>query len=465
MLIPRLKGPENGASGAPTAGRALRSGSPVLGAFHFANSGLPMCRRLAFASFLVAAAGIASGAPDAGVLYSRSGSMLFDGKFGPLAQFQSALGKAANLCSGLPPIEVDGRFGNATVTALKKWATCQSSSALAASDPARQGKISDTAWRLLLPDVPPPDLDARVQTLVLTYEATDYTDAEWNFCQNLPKYEPGVPGSICHTNDPRSYLTWGPRGATAGHGRELQVILWLVSKQDQTVLKGAFGTEAAQVDRLTRLEPSAVEKVLCSVWMSPERRAQWKAALADLGRGHLVRAAYDAYYRSAHSDGAKILTFSRLYQQAHLTITEVDYGFFVDRATHSTPPGESEIGSLAQQLAAEVAGRDLPNARARLYLSRTLLAGNASAQADRQGRDMAFLVDAFPTGDLTTNERAQWSARGRLKASDVGLSDERAAPAFVPSTVNLEGVPPATLQDLTPAEATGCPDAVLHPSK
>jgi hypothetical protein len=412
-----------------------------------------------------AAAAGGSAAQAADVLYARSGGALFDGRFGPLAQFQVALGEALAACKGpASALEPDGKFGAGTANGIKALTACPVAQALPAADPARDGALSVALWRLLLPDTALPSLDTRVQTLVLTYEATDYTRAEWNFCQSKPRFDPAVPGSICHSNDPSSYLTWGPRGATVGHGREVQAVLWLVSQRDRAALERAFGAELPQVERLVSLSPAAVEKMLCSVWMDPARRQGWQASFVELGAAPSTRAAYDAYYRSLRSDGAKIQTFFRLYELAGLTPTEVDYGYFVDRATHSTAPKSSELAALATQIRSATADKGQPHPWARLLLSRTLRPGNPSLRADRMGRDMAFLLDALGAGDaLSSEERAQWAARGRFKASDVGLSDDRAAASFAPSVLDLAGLPEARSEQLTPAEEHGCPAAVLHP--
>jgi hypothetical protein len=427
----------------------------------------PLARVLRpLALLLFAWAAVGSGAAQAAdVLYARSGGALFDGRFGPLAQFQAALGRALVDCRGpASALEPDGKFGAGTVNGIKALTACPVAQALPAADPARDGSVSAALWRLLLPDTALPSLDARAQTLVLTYEATDYTRAEWNFCQNKPRFEPTVPGSVCHSNDPRSYLTWGPRGATAGHGREVQAVLWLMAQRDGAALERAFGAELPQVERLLSLSPAAVEKMLCSVWMDPARRSGWQKSFAALGAAPSTRAAYDAYYRTLRSDGAKIQTFFRLYELAGLTATEVDYGFFVDRATHSTPPRNSELAALATQIRTAVADQGQPNAQARLLLARTVRPGNPALRADRMGRDMAFLLDALGDGDvLSTEERTQWAARGRFKASDVGLSDDRQVAAFTPSVLDLTGLPAASSDHLTPQEEQGCPAAVLHP--
>jgi peptidoglycan hydrolase-like protein with peptidoglycan-binding domain len=419
---------------------------------------------IAFSIFATTAF-LVSTAAAAETLYARSGATLTDGLFGSIAQFQSALNKSLRECNKPPANPVaDGKYGPGTVAAIIAFMSCPAAQDLARDDAAWRGTVTDSLWKKLLPSTPPPTIDDRVQTLVLTYEATDYTRAEWNYCQNKPLYNPSDPQSVCYTNDPRSYLTWGPRGATAGHGREIQAILWLISQRARLDLENAFGGEISNIDRLVGLSPAATEKMLCAVWMDSSRRAHWSAAFANLGKAATTRRTYNEYYRSTHSDGSKIRTFFNLYELIGLNPSEIDYGFFVDRATHSSPPAAARLPALAEQTRVFIAGKDNPNALARLFLSRNIVTGNASQIADRRGRDIAFVLDALDKkGILTRQERNDWEARGRYKASDVGLSDGRAAPGFTPTTIDLSKMPAPTSNDLTASEENVCPDRVLHP--
>lgn len=167
------------------------------------------------------------------VLYSHSGGALFDGKFGPIARFQQALDQRLEACNSRDKAAVNGRFGQETATSIKSLLACPEAGSIAADDGARRGKLTDAVWKFVLPNESAPNLDSRVQTLVLTYEATDYTSAEWNYCQNKPFFDAAKTGSKCYSNDLKSFITWGPRGATAGHGREIQSIIWHSCHQRQ----------------------------------------------------------------------------------------------------------------------------------------------------------------------------------------------------------------------------------------
>jgi hypothetical protein len=170
------------------------------------------------------------------VLYRFSGAVLFDGKYGPVARAQQAASTALVAC-GKSPISADGRFGSGTRAALRTLAGCPAFQAKLAGDAdARDGTLTDRYWTALITDAAP-SVDARAKTIMLTFEATDYTRMEWNFCQSSPLYNPAIGNRVCYSNDPRSYLTWGPNGATGGGGREVQLILKAVDVENASIVE------------------------------------------------------------------------------------------------------------------------------------------------------------------------------------------------------------------------------------
>ena len=175
---------------------------------------------------------------------------------------------------------------------------------------------------------PPPSLDERTLALVLSFEATDFGDRpEWNFCQDSlsPEGSPAdvVAGRVKCVNrsDPCSMLTWGPRGATAGSGREIQWIVWQSLRENPDIVARAFGPELDNLRRFLRLKgggskqcdgTSPLERFTCGVWIDPVRRVQWEGALASLGRHQSVRRAYHDIYARAENDGGKLKEFYAL---------------------------------------------------------------------------------------------------------------------------------------------------------
>ncbi len=393
----------------------------------------------------------------ADVLYRYGAEPLFDGRFGPLGGIQEKAIAALESCNKAGELKRDGRFGPEFRDALRTLSSCPDVAPKVGSDvDARAGALTDGFWKALS-DSPAPSVDDRARTLMLTYEATDYTSLEWNFCQSAPRYNPKAGRTTCRSNDPHSYLTWGPNGATAGGGREVQLIVAAVDAADRTIVDRSFGGEAAAVRRMLRLpdrdQARSLETYLCGVWVNQARRAAWKTAFASFGALTQVRSLYDDLYRSTSLDGGKIATFYRAYAQHGLKPTEVDYGFFKDRAAQTSPSLKTVSGAIAGALAA--------NAKASPWRVRRAIALHVRPgrqQADRLGRDVAFYIDAG-SQDMSQEEQRAWKARGPVRASDVGLSDLRAYVGFAPGPPLSTTIhDPATLTD---AERAACPRAVL----
>ena len=179
---------------------------------------------------------------------------------------------------------------------------------LTADAEARAGALTQAYWQALVGD-PEPSVDDRARTLMLTYEATDYTDMEWNFCQSRPLFNPAAGNRVCFSNDPRSYLTWGPNGATGGGGREVQLILQAVDAATPSLLDASFGGEAAAVRRMFRMrdgDPArSLETYLCGIWADSARRAAWTEGFAAVGQVPAVPPPSTATTRARASTAAR----------------------------------------------------------------------------------------------------------------------------------------------------------------
>ena len=392
------------------------------------------------------------------VLYSLRKKSLFDGKFGKLAEAQAAIGAALVRC-GKTSITVDGQFGNGTAQAVKTLVACpEIRPHIPLDSSAQQGAITNSLWKALLPNSPVPSVEERSQTLVLTYEATDYDSLEWNFCQNKPLWSPQNATMPCFTNDPRSYITWGPRGATAGHGKEVQWILWRVDQHDASIVDTAFGPDAATLRKFISLTDSSARLLLCSIYADEQRRNSWTRAFQKFGQSAFVRSMYDLHYLSHASDGAKMQTFYRLYEKLGMRPTEVDYAFFLDRATHSSPP--SNLDSAASKIQGWLEEKHVTRTPNNVRRAIAAKFPTASQTKDRLGRDVAFFIDVVGETGLTHEERQAWMNRGQLSVANAGLSDEREAPALNPGS---PATGPSFNESLLPVPP--CPQSVLNPRK
>jgi hypothetical protein len=408
--------------------------------------------------WLVSAVALTVSSARSDVLYRFTDAQLFDGKFGPVATVQARLGNALQACGKPETLTADGKFGPRTRDSLSELANCPAvSTALADDGDARHGAITGRYWSVLVGD-PPPDVDARARTIMLTFEATDYVDMEWNFCQSSPLYDPAHGHTVCFSNDPHSYLTWGPNGATAGGGREVQLILQAIDANTPNLIDHAFGAEANAVRKILHLvdhDPSrTLETYLCGVWADRNRRQAWKDAFAQIGAEPSVRKTFDDFYKSSNLDGGKISTFFTAYKAHSLAPTEIDYAFFKDRAAQTTVALEPIKSAVSEILNAESSA---PHWKIRRAIALNVRPGG-SQREDRLGRDVAFYIDG--AGDALNGEELKaWRNRGPLRASDVGLSDERNSPSFEPGPAIPNNVPDPT--QLSEAEKAACPQAVL----
>jgi hypothetical protein len=399
-----------------------------------------------------------------------------DGHFGPIASFQAAL-RARLAAAGVPADQlpgVDGKYGPGTHAGIQRLLTLPAFSELAPA-PGQKVGITTALWERLLPGTPPPGVPQRIDTLILTYEATPFdSPAEWNFCQSAASALRRT-ATPCRTNDPKSYLTWGLRGATAGGGREIQGVLIAADTADQSLINSAFGSEATSVRRFLRLGERRTapvnldtERYLCAVWLDPVRAERWAAGFSAFGALPEVRRIYFDLYGSADFDGGKVAAFRRLYQELGRQPTEIDLAFFMDRATHTGGVFAAGANTNSAQALAQVAARvragvgdpaAVPAWRIRRALSAILATQNQGA--DRNGRDVVFFVDGVGVGQLSTAERANWLHRGPRFASDLGLSDDRSAPAASTGTTQF----PTRAQpfdSLSPAEAAQCSLRILN---
>lgn len=406
-------------------------------------------------------------APDQ-VLYHYSNWDIRTGAFGPVAELLDAANRELEACGKAERAADNGQITRATRTAIRALSTCPAMDGqLPADSPARDGAITEGLWRALLPGVPVVTPEARAASVKLTFEATDYPVMQWNYCQNRPFYEPSVEDSKCYSNDKRSFITWGPNGATAGHGREVQVILLEFLKQGETAssaLDAAFGAEARPVRRMLELanntDDSPLEVFLCSVWMQPERRKAWRDGFAALGTRSDMRAIYQDLYRSASYDGGKIARFHEVWTRPEfgLAVTELDHAFFIDRAAHMS----ISQSALAEALTAlkQTTGQAWPPAPAVVRQHIALSVRPTNQKKDRLGRDVAFYVAGVgPTG-LNPEEAEAWRARGRRNAVDVGLSDERLIQPYSPGPARPVVTPTGQLR---PEDGASCPAQVLAP--
>jgi hypothetical protein len=407
------------------------------------------------------------------VLYRFENRALSLGKFGSVAVFQRNLFAQAASCSGKQASSygaVDGIVGTKTRQAIIDLQPCLNPSVRAAVGAENYGAITVGLWRLLMPsDMPPPDVIERANHLTFALEGTDYDVIQFNFCQseNPRSQKTFLEGDpYCHTNDPRAYMTWGPRGATAGAGAEVQQIIFAAERANPGLLQSVFGRFTEDMHRLALGNNDAAFDLLCAIWVNDAERSDFTRRFGAYGARPEVQAAYHRVYDAANADGGKIARFFKLYEAIKPEIgrdpTEIDLAFFIDRATHgSVPPGD--IGPMVDRMHKFVTRtRNVPTpGEVRKQLAAWLPSHHK--YNDRLARDAIFLVDD-PEVVVSDSHRRMWQQRSGLKASDFGLSDARYVSGYpVAAPTGYEKI--EKFYTVLPNDKRACPSTVRRARK
>ena len=342
--------------------------------------------------------------------YRPGGPALFDSKLSPMTLFQRALSDALIACDQ-NGIAADGQFGPGSRKAIQRLSSCAGWEDTAWSpDNPLHGTVDTKLWRRVLPGTPFPDAGTRAFGLVLALERTDYNRVEWNY----------------GTGDDRSALTWGPFGATAGHGNEIRAILERFIATAPGLVDQAFGREAAFVRRFITAPGNQGYALLKPEYGDSARKHLWTQALEHLGALPEGRAAYDWYaFVSGKWFTAGLKRLKSLVTRR--AVTEIDHAFFLDLAVHASIK-RSRIDESRTAIEAETArrGRALTPAEMRQAIGSAFAARvNPRWRNDRLGRNVVFYVDGVGITALSGKERTVWRHRSGYRASYYGLSDKR----------------------------------------
>lgn len=446
---------------------------------------LPLGGRLLAISLFVAPAAIAE-QPDPVILHVERTPVRI-GAYSTFADLREPLRQALVDCGRMAAVseldrEAPGIFSLRTSRAIRALSACPNFKQLKASGEAAKGALTGSVWSALLKDRPLPNLEDKIEALTLTFEATDFGQKpEWNFCQDSRSplavaASPEDKSLTCrNTTDPCSMLTWGPRGATAGQGRELQWILGNAMRRDPSVIQRAFGAEFDNVSRFLHTTPPPIETCdgtaplehfMCALWIDPVRRQVWEDGLTALGRDNLVRETYRQVYALEEFDGYKIKAYLELWRLLGLEPTEVDYAFFYDRATFiGAPPDSATIMSSLSQCMETQQSTVNRSAVARRCLAR--LHPHPTMPQDRLARDVAFYIDAFPDGALTAKELRTWNHHIPVRAvRTFGLSDDKHIDVAAASKSELSDIAaPRFDSDVLTEPERKCPLRIRQPDR
>lgn len=401
------------------------------------------------------------------------------GPYSAFARFQTKLLTALKDCKRDAAArqlsrEAEGMWSATTSLSIRQASSCKS-----LKSASKNGALTSALWHDVMGNEDSPSLQEKSAAISLTFEATGFNQKpEWNFCQDSA--DPlkvaragGATAQACYNkSDPCSLLTWGPRGATAGQGREIQWVLANVMRRDPALVASAFGFESQSVQRFVSLEgPPAencdgstpLEHFMCDVWISDDRRLAWEMALQNLGKMQTVRSIYDAVYARQEFDGYKLEAYYDLWEKLGVEPSEIDFAFFYDRSTHiGAPPDDLKITDLKQCLDAEPS-QVTRNAAARRCLSR--IHPHPTQPKDRYARDTAYYIDSYTAPRLTAVELTTWQKHIPLAAgANFGLSDSvRVTREKVTSAEKLDIEPPVFGKDQLTADENACPVSILRP--
>jgi hypothetical protein len=250
----------------------------------------------------------------------------------------------------------------------------------------------------------------------LSHEATDFDDIEFNFSPD------GTP----QANDPTSYLTWGPYGATAGGGGEIQHIL--SDPRSDAFVDACFGSEASSIRALAAApsdHESQARDIVQQAAANPTRRAAWEAGFKCFGAKSEVQAAYQGF---AFESGEWLSPGThRLYTLVPSgEATQIDYAFFIDLTIHmSITQARIEAARSALEAAQADGDASMSPAQRRRIIGQTLVGALSNQIEDRRGRNVVFYADGITLDALTDAEITAWKRRSGLWASDFGLVDDR----------------------------------------
>ncbi len=391
-------------------------------------------------ALLLAAPTASAQTSEPAVLFSFEKVLRLSRWRGPPSDLQTRLNTALAVC-GQSQIRVDYLPGpSGTGGAIERLRNCDGFR-IAGEEGRRD--LTEALFARLWPDTPPPSVAERSFVLTLSFENTDYHQFLWNVGQAA---------------DPHAWGTWGPFGATLGAGGEIQAIAAEIERTSPGLIAAAFATGAAgssmpnprtswrtaycaaqnrstpQISgaelllSLSRPLNAQDRERLKDEFCSDSHFRIWYGAFRALAAHPEVVAAFDAHY--AAQNRAIAARLAGLYETRRLRSgsdtwipTEVDWAFFLDRATQFSTDLEA-AGAALDALPA-----DASPALRRQTLARSSYPAIAQHRRLRIGRDVAFYVDG---AELNDEERDGWEHYGGRRAAQAGLSDARrpAAPPF-----------------------------------
>ncbi len=361
---------------------------------------------------------------------------LTDSSWGFISPLSTAVASELEKCKRVnpaiaAPLQMSpNRLDKASADALAALRTCRKRW-FEKSTPV--GAADEKLWARLMNQPLPSTLDrAKVIAFGAATLTPDYDRTLWDWDR----------GSGFASADPASIFSWGPYKSTAGHGCTFQRVLTVLTASPVTgpMVREAFAEEGPLLDQLIdQSKPdwcAGAAAILKPVFDDSERRENFRIIFAKLAGRPEIRAGYDGYFLGPNGYlGRRIARHYDLYARAGLRPTKMDFAYFLDRSLDYPPLSEAQIADLSAKVRA---GR-MTNWQARRLIANVTPFSSPGARSYQLGRDAVYFVDALGQEGLDDAERTSWIKNSRLKASDVGLTEEPYAPPC--DVVFLPGCP------------------------
>jgi hypothetical protein len=350
---------------------------------------------------------------------------LTDSNWGFISPLSTAVARELETCKKVDPAIAGplqmspNRLDKASAEALMALRSCRKRW-FEKTTPA--GAADEKLWLKIVGQPVPSTLDrAKVIAFTAAPLTPDYDRTLWDWDR----------GSGFTSADPAAIFSWGPYKSTAGHGCTFQRVLSVLAANPTTgpMVREAFAEEGPLLDRLIdQSKPdwcAGAATILKPVFDDSERRENFRIIFAKLAGRPEIRAGYDGYFLGPDGYlGRRIARHYDLYARAGLAPTKMDFAYFLDRSLDYPPLTEAQIAELS----ARVRDGHMTNWQARRLIANVTPFSSPGARSYQIGRDAVYFVDALGQEGLDDTERASWIKNSRLKASDVGLTEE----AYVP---------------------------------
>ena len=333
---------------------------------------------------------------------------IIDSKYGYVPVFNLALSQAIDLCSNVDSSIAasirlaPNRFTTLTTKAIETLSLCRHELNI-----TNNASVSLSLYRRLTGQTIAPSVLQRIKVLIFRDSplTPDYDRTFWN------------PQSA-------SIFTWGPFRAT---GCTLQSLMkqLLTDESTKGAVQAAFAEDAdflARLIKTARCDSAKYKKLFKQQIQSPERRQQLELSFAHLAQSPEVRQLYDDFFygqKGKLTNG--IVNYIKVWTDAGLQVSEIDFGFFMERSLQYPTLKSAELTKLGKLFHRN---KKLSNLMARKIVSHEFNFNAFKAREYQTGRDAQFFVDVTGRPNMDANEKAAWMKHSGILASDLGLTDK-----------------------------------------